>query len=154
MLDERSEKCTDSLDALVAAAAYHTLLMENDRVRVIETLIPPGEIVPLHTHGWPGVLHILSWSDFIRRDEKGAVKLDTRQLQPPSPLPAVAWSEPLPPHTVENVGQSTIRIIAIELKDLEARSEAIGSDRGSGSETVNRRLVRHLQDQADPQDGC
>jgi hypothetical protein len=104
---------TDHLDALVAAAQHHTLLMENDQVRVIQTLIPPGGVVPLHTHRWPAVMHVLSWSDFVRRDEHGAVSLDTRGQAPP---PAIIWSEPLPLHSVENVGESIIQIIAIELK--------------------------------------
>lgn len=106
----------DALDALVAAANFHSLLLENDQVRVIQTLISPREIVPVHTHRWPAVMHILSWSDFVRRDQHGAVLLDTRGQAPPAPLPAIAWSEPLPPHSVENVGNSIIRIIGVELK--------------------------------------
>jgi hypothetical protein len=38
----------DSLDALVAAPAYHIKLVENDRVRVLHTVIPPGESCPAH----------------------------------------------------------------------------------------------------------
>jgi hypothetical protein len=110
------EKWPDALDALAAAPAHHRLLMENDHVRVIQTLIPPGETVPVHTHRWPCVMHVLSWSDFVRRDEHGRVQLDTRDLALPDPPPAIVWSEPLPPHSVENVGSSVIRIIAVELK--------------------------------------
>lgn len=109
-----------ALDALVAAPTHHSLLMENDRVRVIQTLIPPGEMVPVHTHCWPCVMHVLSWSDFVRRDEHGRVLLDSRDLALPDPPPAIVWSEPLPPHSVENVGSSVIRIIAVELKDSVA----------------------------------
>lgn len=89
--------------------------MENERVRVIQTLIPPGDIVPVHTHRWPAVMHVLSWSDFIRRDEHGKTLLDTRG-QAPLAEGAILWSEPLPPHSVENVGLSTIRIVGVELK--------------------------------------
>jgi hypothetical protein len=114
-MDIASNPWLDSLDALVAAASHHTLLMENDRVRVIQTLIPVGDTVPVHTHRWPAVMHVLSWSDFIRRDEHGKTLLDTRGQAPP-PEGAILWSEPLPPHSVENVGSSPIRIIGIELK--------------------------------------
>ena len=55
----------DALDALVAAPQHHTLLLENRHVRVLEAFIRPGDRVPVHTHRWPSVLHILSWSDFI-----------------------------------------------------------------------------------------
>lgn len=57
----------DSLDALVAAPAYHIKLLENDCVRVLHTIIPAGAIVPLHTHRCGGAAYLLSWSDFIRR---------------------------------------------------------------------------------------
>ena len=101
------------MDALVAAPAHHTLLLENERVRVLETRIAPGETVPLHTHRWPSVLYVLIWSDIVRRDETGTITLDTRGQPPPQPT---LWSDPLPPHTLQNVGTREIRIISIELK--------------------------------------
>jgi hypothetical protein len=106
----------DSLDALVAAPAYHRRLLENDRVRVLQTLIPAGALVPLHTHRYGGVAYLVSWSDFIRRDHEGKVLVDSRQAGPPPQIPAVQWLDPLPPHTVENVGASEISIIIVELK--------------------------------------
>ncbi len=109
-----------SLDALSAAPRHHTLLLENDRVRVLETRIPPGELVPLHTHRWPSVLHVLSWSDFIRRDAGGAVLLDSRTAGLGGSPPSVGWSEPLPPHSLENVGAAEIRVISVELKQVAA----------------------------------
>jgi hypothetical protein len=36
----------DSLDAQVAAPANHIKLLENDRVRVLHTVIPPEIIMP------------------------------------------------------------------------------------------------------------
>ncbi|MDE3138138.1 MAG: hypothetical protein KGL59_16260, partial [Acidobacteriota bacterium] len=68
----------DSLDAVTAAPRHHLLRLDNDRVRVLETTIPPGDIVPLHTHRWPGLYHVLGWSDFIRRDGDGNVIFDSR----------------------------------------------------------------------------
>ncbi len=109
-----------SLDALSAAPRHHTLLLENDRVRVLETRIPPGELVPLHTHRWPSVLHVLSWSDFIRRDASGAVSLDSRTAGRGGSPPSVGWSEALPPHSLENVGAAEIRVISVELKQIAA----------------------------------
>jgi hypothetical protein len=105
------------LDALVAAPAHHRVIFENDRVRVVETRIPPGDTVPLHTHRWPGALHILTWSDIIRRDEHGNVLLDTRKSGAPPQTPFFGWLEPLPPHTVENVGPCEIHNITVEVKD-------------------------------------
>lgn len=106
----------DSLDALIAGADSHRRLFENDTVRVLETRIPPGETTQLHTHRWPGVLYILSFGDFVRRDGDGAVLVDTREG---GALPApgtTIWSGSLPPHTLENVGTSVIHVIGVELK--------------------------------------
>ena len=106
----------DELDALVAAPEHHTLLMENDFVRVIDTFILPGEITNIHTHKWPSTLYIISWSNFIRYDPKGNVILDSRKL-PKTPLPSTAiWSEALRPHTLENIGEKEIHIISVEIK--------------------------------------
>ena len=106
----------DSLDALVAAPAHHERLLENERVRVIHTHIPQGDLVPLHTHRWPAVAYLQSFSHFIRRDHEGKVLLDSRQAAAPPKTPAVQWLDALPPHTIENVGQSEISIFIVELK--------------------------------------
>ena len=37
----------DSLDALVAAPKHHKLVLDNERVRVLDTHIPAGDIVPV-----------------------------------------------------------------------------------------------------------
>lgn len=103
----------EHLDALRAAGAYHNLLMENEEVRVLETRIPVGHTVPVHTHRWPGVYYIQSWSHFIRRDAQGNVLLDTRGAGETQPGTAV-WTEALGPHSVENVGRNEIRIVAVE----------------------------------------
>ena len=66
------------LDAMEAAPGHHTLLFENDAVRVLDAHVEPGETVPVHTHRWPSVLYVLSASDFVRRDPEGNVLLDTR----------------------------------------------------------------------------
>lgn len=104
------------LDALRAAPNHHRLVLENDRVRVLDTRIAPGDTVPLHTHCWPAVHHVISWSDFVRRDAEGKVTVDTRGKPPPASLPAVLWGEALPPHTLENVGKNELHVVSIESK--------------------------------------
>ncbi len=105
----------DSLDALVAAPAHHTLLLENEDVRVLNVRIGPGEFVPVHTHRWPSVVYVVSASDFVRRDGEGDVLFDSRTAPSPNP-PATMWIAPLPPHSVENVGQGEILLFTVELK--------------------------------------
>jgi hypothetical protein len=104
------------LDALIAAPAQHRLLLENARVRVLDTQIAPGKRTPVHTHQWPAVHHVMSWSSFIRRDEHGAVLVDTRVTGTSAAAGAALWGEPLGPHSLENVGESLLHIVSIEVK--------------------------------------
>jgi hypothetical protein len=101
------------LDALVAAPRHHRLLLENDRVRVLDTEIGPGDRTPVHTHRWPAVHYVVSWSDFVRRDAGGATLVDTRGGAPAS---GALWGPPLGPHSLENVGAGPIRVISVEVK--------------------------------------
>ena len=104
------------LDALEAAPQFHTLLLENENVRVLDTRIPPGATTPLHTHRYPAAHYIVSWSHFVRRNEQGEVLLDTRQTDFSQNPPQALWGDPLPLHTVENVGTVTLNIISVEIK--------------------------------------
>jgi hypothetical protein len=108
----------EELDALVVAAEYHTLLMENEFVRVVQTRILPGQTVPVHTHRWPFVAFIVSWSDIVRRDPDGKVTLDTRQSPEAPKLNSPMWDGPLLPHSVENVGGVELKIVQVEMKGL------------------------------------
>ena len=120
---ERSNPAADDgLDAVTAAPAFHALLLENDAVRVLDTKIEPGRTVPLHTHRWPAAYYVLSVGDFVRRDECGRVTLDTR-ASPTGLRPGTAvWSPALGPHTLENVGTTTIHVVSVEIKGREATS--------------------------------
>ena len=106
----------DSLDALQAAPDQHRVLFENELVRVLDTRIPPGETTPVHTHRWPASHYVISWSDFVRRDAEGKVLVDTRAKPGSSMISVALWGEPLPPHSLENVGSALLHIISTELK--------------------------------------
>ena len=110
----------DYLDALVAAPGHHTLLMENERVRVLDTYIRAGDRTLVHTHRWPATLYVLSWSDFLRFDDKGEVILDSRKVDSLKSPPNTLWSAPLPPHSLLNVGKADMHIISVELKEPAA----------------------------------
>ena len=113
---QRTQDWPDSLDALVAAPEHHRLLMENDHVRVLETLIPPGERTAVHTHRWRSVQYCCCFSDFIRRDQAGNIMVDSRTITAPT-IGTALWSEPYPPHSVENTGNADIRFLVVEIKD-------------------------------------
>jgi mannose-6-phosphate isomerase-like protein (cupin superfamily) len=104
------------LDAMVAAPDYHDLLFEDDRVRVLDAHVAPGDTGPVHTHQWGGVLYILSDSDFVRRDPDGTVLADTRLSASDLADGSAVWGDPLTPHSLENVGSKELRTITVEMK--------------------------------------
>jgi hypothetical protein len=105
-----------ALDARTAAPDHHAVLLENDQVRVLDTRIGPGEQTPVHTHAWPSVLYVLSWSDFMRYDADGNVLVDSRTWASRPKAGATLWSAPLGPHSARNVGDHELRVLAVELK--------------------------------------
>jgi quercetin dioxygenase-like cupin family protein len=91
------------------------VVFENDKVRVIEVRIKPGEKIPVHSHP----AHVtIALSDFkgkwISDDGQPTVK----QFK----LDNVVWSEPIT-HASENVGSTEIHAIAIELKESPKKSK-------------------------------
>jgi hypothetical protein len=106
----------DSLDAVIAAPQYHRVVLENERVRVLDTRIPVGEIVPVHTHRWPAIYYTLVPGDFVRRDGDGNVLFDSRTVPGFLTKSEAAFVEFLPPHSVENVSGTEIHLISVELK--------------------------------------
>lgn len=108
----------DELDALIAAPGNHKLLFENEFVRVLDTSIAPGETTPIHTHRYPASLYILSWSDFIRYDDKGNILFDSRNLEKTPDISSVLWSKSLPPHALKNIGDKDIHVINFEIKKI------------------------------------
>jgi quercetin dioxygenase-like cupin family protein len=106
----------DALDALSAAPDHHQLLLENESVRVLVTRIPASEVTPVHTHRWPNVQYVVSTSDFVRRDGDGNVQFDSRSGDSRPRGSSAVWSEPLPPHSVENVGDDELHVVMVELK--------------------------------------
>ena len=105
----------DKLDALVAAPANHQLLPENDRVRALPTTIAIGATTPVHTHRWL-VEYLITATDFVRCDREGNILLDTRGAESKPEASNVLWSDPFPPHSLENVGSTELRVIMVEIK--------------------------------------
>ena len=108
----------DQLDALIASPQHHRLLFENEFVRVLDTNIPPGEITHVHTHKYSASLYFLSWSDFIRYDEKGNVLVDSRTLPKIPAVGSALWSGPLAAHSLKNIGDTHLHVISVEIKKL------------------------------------
>ena len=106
------------LDALIAAPRHHTLLLENEFVRVLDTKIPAGEKTNLHTHQYSALLYIMSWSHFIRYDEQGNIMVDSRTLSSVPANGSALWSGPLAPHSLKNIGENDLHVISVEMKTI------------------------------------
>jgi hypothetical protein len=95
---------------------HHHVLLENEKVRVLDTWLGLGDQTPVHAHQWPGALFVVSWSDFVRYDLDGEVLVEARTLPAKPAFGMAIWSAPIGPHFVRNVGQTELRIIAVEVK--------------------------------------
>jgi hypothetical protein len=106
----------DTMDALLAAPASHRVLLENDRIRVLEVVIEPGTREPEHTHQAASVM-IVDGPARIRYYAGGTVRFESRSgsESPPSGI-RVRWMEPEGPHSVENLDDRRYHAIRVELK--------------------------------------
>jgi quercetin dioxygenase-like cupin family protein len=101
------------LDALAAAPGSHRVLLDNDRVRVLEVTIAPGAREPEHTHQAESVM-IVDEPAGIRYYAGGALQFESRAH--PGPGVRVSWMEPEGPHSVENTDRRRYHAIRVELK--------------------------------------
>src|SRR5665811_1634608 len=104
------------LDGVTAAPDHHEVLFENDRVRVVETIVKVGDTTPVHTHPRT-VMYVVSGDQFIRRGDTGRVMVDTREEGESFEMPPVIWSDGTPPHVIENPGSKDLIVIGVELKE-------------------------------------
>jgi len=105
----------ETMDAVLAAPASHRILLDNDRVRVLEVVIEPGAREPEHTHQATSVM-IVDEPARIRYYAGGALVFESPADSGPSPGVRVRWLEPEGPHSVENTGQHRYHAIRVELR--------------------------------------
>jgi beta-alanine degradation protein BauB len=91
------------------------LLFENDRIRVWDLTLEPGERLPFHRH---------RTSYFYRCEAGGRLRVRTPEgddAEYESPLDEVHFHEIRPDdlvvHDLENVGETTVRFTTVELLD-------------------------------------
>ena len=106
----------DSLDAVVAAPQNHKVVLENERVRVLEVTVRPGEKEPLHMHRRPSVMYVMAEDNIRDYDAAGNVLYDSTKEKAPPQTPYTVWMEPQAPHWVENLSPQPLRLLRVELK--------------------------------------
>jgi beta-alanine degradation protein BauB len=96
-------------DVLSAAGKAYRLLMENERVRVLDIRLKPGEKAPMHNHPGDHVVYVI-------KDAK--IKLtfaDGKSREVDLKAGQTVWME-AGSHATENVGTSDGHNLVIELK--------------------------------------
>jgi quercetin dioxygenase-like cupin family protein len=97
-----------SHDAVTVAPEIYKILLENDRVRVLDVTGEPGTRSPMHSHP-DSVMHAVSDASIVITDNEG----ESNAVDVPAGI--TFWS-PASSHSVENVGSGTVHFIRIELK--------------------------------------
>ena len=105
-------------DAVVAAPDSHRILLENDRVRVLEVVIPPGVKEPMHTHVWESVMLVDGPARIRYYNSRNEAVFESPADRPPPPeRPDPEWMRSEGLHAVENIDTRPFHAIRIELKD-------------------------------------
>lgn len=95
-------------DLATTAGKHARVVLDNDKVRVIELTMPPGSSTGMHSHD-DSVVVFLTGGMAAQTLADGT----TRQLeQKPG---SVLWSDPVT-HDTRNRGKATVRTLVIELK--------------------------------------
>lgn len=103
-------------DVLKAAGNVYKLLMENEKVRVLDILLKPGEKAPMHNHPSDHVVYVMKNTKFKLTFPEGKTnEVDLKAGQ-------TLWME-AGSHATENIGTTEGHNLVIELKSLE-RSNA------------------------------
>jgi len=96
-------------DVAKVSPETHRVLLENERVRVLDVHFKVGEMVPTHSHP-AGILYYLS--DAKLRITYPDGRTEERQVK----AGTAVWSEAVT-HAVENVGTTELHEIHTELKE-------------------------------------
>jgi quercetin dioxygenase-like cupin family protein len=100
-----------TLDPLLLAPDNYKLLLENDRVRVFDVRIRPGEKLRLHSNG-PSVIYVFNDGRLQHTYEDGTTLVKTAVSG------TLIWDE-AETHETINVGDTDIHSLKIELKTTE-----------------------------------
>ena len=96
-------------DPLVVAPDNYKLLLENDKVRVVEFKDAPGDKIPMHTHAGDYLVYFVAPMD--RRFELP----DGKTVDVQAPAGEARWLGPVT-HTEENIGTEDAHVIIVEFK--------------------------------------
>jgi quercetin dioxygenase-like cupin family protein len=113
----RGEKSPDPLDPLVAAPGFHRLVVENERIRVLDVQVAPGQFEPMHRHRQSLIVVLQGGKARFQLPDSSLQELsfDAAPSGGGSAAQQVFWTGP-ETHSVNNIGNTTIRLIRVEVK--------------------------------------
>lgn len=97
-----------TLDCLEVASQNYKLLMENDRVRIVDVKIRPGEKIAMHSNG-PSVIYVFNDGRLRHTYPDGKVR-ETVAVSG-----QIVWDD-AETHETENIGDTDIHSLKVELK--------------------------------------
>jgi len=95
-------------DPVKQSPQLYTVRVDNDRVRVLEYRLKPGEKEPMHSHT-PGLVFVLSEATTRTTAADGRVSEGT------SKVGTVTWRDAVS-HSLENIGTTEAHNYAVEVK--------------------------------------
>jgi quercetin dioxygenase-like cupin family protein len=102
-----------SQDVIKVAGDSHTVIFENEHVRVLAVHFKPGQVAPMHSHP-ENVSYFLT-------DGKLKITLPDGKVIERSPKAgAAAWGDAVT-HSAENIGTTDFQQVQVELKPPVAR---------------------------------
>jgi len=96
-------------DPMPAATENVQVLLDNDRVRVVEAIRPPGTIVPMHTHPPYLAYFFDAWKGRI-------TSADGKITEKEIPAGKLLWEPEGKTHALEVIGTTDQHVLVIELK--------------------------------------
>lgn len=110
-------------DAVAAAPKTHQVVYEDNNVRVLQVICPPGNEEPVHTHQYKSTMWFTHSAHFIYynyvKDKNGRLlKKDSTEVKG---FPAEALNKGQPvdregPHSIKNIGTDTLMAYRVEYK--------------------------------------
>ncbi len=116
----------EDLDPVIVSSSKYKVLLENEFVRVVEYQVNPGEKDNWHTHP-AKASYVVSG---------GALKITTADGQSfivKEKAGSATWFGAVGKHYGENVGQTPVRIVFVEIKGIEAAAEDLSKYRNSSN---------------------
>ena len=103
-------------DAAVVNAKTIRVVLENERLRVLEATLQPGDQEQMHSH--PASVYYVIAGGRVRNHAADG-KVSESELAPG----LAVYRDPVT-HWAENIGTTTIRIVLVELKEPAANAPA------------------------------